>query len=244
MYPNIKDMTGLRFGRLTVLSITPKRHNRCVIWLCKCDCGKTVEAQGSYLRNGETKSCGCLHDETISKNLIPFSPTHGGYKDRLHGVWTSMLTRCRNPNSESYHNYGGRGITVCKEWETSYQAFKDWAYSNGYDENAEYGKCTLDRIDVNGNYCPENCRFISAHEQCKNMRVNRNITICGKTKCLADWARCIGVTPGAIYSAERFHGVPPEKYIKYKLENRNVHYARASEILKCNLDGEMCPQTS
>lgn len=231
MNPNIKDITGDRFGRLTVLALTPKRHNRCAIWLCRCDCGKVVEVQGSYLRNGDTQSCGCLHDETAAEHGRTAMRTHGGYNDRLHRVWTDMLTRCRNPHCKAYPNYGGRGIKVCQEWEQSYKAFKDWANLHGYDENAPYGECTIDRIDVNGDYCPSNCRFIPLSAQSRNMTTNRNITVGGETKCIAAWAEILGTSPGAIYAAERFRGIPPEMYIKYRLSHKNTCYVRTAAVL-------------
>ena len=95
---------------------------------------------------------------------------HGGINDRLYEVWGSMKKRCNNPNDKSYKNYGGRGIKVCKEWNENYLSFKKWAYKNGYDENAPHGECTIDRINVNGNYEPNNCRWISNAEQQKNKR--------------------------------------------------------------------------
>lgn len=231
MHPNIKDLTGMRFGRLTVLSLTDKRHHHQVIWLCQCDCGKIVEVNGTYMRTGDTKSCGCLHDEIASRRLKDAMKTHGGYYDRLHGIWTDMLTRCKNPNSKPYPQYGGRGIKVCVEWDHSYQKFKDWAYANGYDETAPYGECTLDRIDVNGNYCPENCRFITLTEQSRNKTTTRNITIDGKTHCIAEWAEILGITPSTIGNAERLRGIPPEAYIKYRLTHRNIRRARTAAVL-------------
>lgn len=213
----IKDMGGERFGRLAVLGPTDKRNHRRVVWRCECDCGNIVEVDGSYLRNGDTRSCGCLHDELASERGKAFLKTHGGYYDRLHHVWTGMLTRCRNPNHPEFYRYGGRGIKVCEAWEHSYQAFKAWAYSHGYDDSAPRGECTIDRIDFDKGYCPENCRFISIREQNRNLSTNRNVTVAGETKCVAAWAEIIGVTPGAIYGAERFRHIAPEDYIMRKL---------------------------
>lgn len=231
MHPNAKNMTGERFGRLTVLKPTAKRYHGQVIWLCQCDCGKTVEVNGAYMRNGDTQSCGCLHDEVASKRGKTLMRTHGGYHDRLHVIWSDMLTRCRNPNSKPYPRYGGRGIKVCKEWELSYQAFKDWAYSNGYDENAPYGVCTIDRIDVNGDYCPENCRFIPLAQQGRNKRTNRNVTVSGETHCVAEWAEILGVTPATISHAERFRGIPLDIYIKYRLDHKDIDRVSTTAVL-------------
>lgn len=234
MHPNVKDLTGERFGRLTVLEPTSKRHHRCVIWLCRCDCGKLIEVNGAYLRNRETSSCGCLHDEMASERFSKAMKKHGGYYDRLHRIWSGMLTRCRNPNSKPYPRYGGRGIKVCEVWEHSYQAFKDWAYANGYDEKAPYGECTIDRIDVNGNYCPENCRFIPLAQQSRNMTTNRKVTVDGETHCIAEWAEILGVSPATIGHAERFRGIPSEAYIKYRLTHRNIRYVRTAAVLNAS----------
>lgn len=227
------DLTGKRFGRLVVV----KEHEgprygtrRGPRWDCLCDCGNTAVVHGIELRRGETRSCGCLHSEIVS-NLGRKSAKHGGYQDRLHGVWTGMLSRCNNRNAPPYKNYGGRGISVCEEWK-SYSNFKKWAYKNGYDEKAERGVCTIDRIDVNGDYEPKNCRFISAHEQCFNMRTNNRITALGQTHCIAKWAEKIGVTPGAIQRVIRNGHINPTKYIEYKLAHPNEKRTKREKIME------------
>ena len=126
------------------------------------------------------------------------SKTHGESKTRLYRVWKGMRERCQNPNHESYHNYGGRGISVCEEWEKDFLAFKSWAIENGYDENAKTGECTLDRIDVDGNYCPNNCRFISASEQAKNKRNTIKIFYQGHDYCVEEFSKISGKTPNNI----------------------------------------------
>lgn len=168
-----KILQGMKFGRLTVIKLydTVTYHyknsgtHKVQIWECLCECGNTVNVRDRHLLTGHTKSCGCFRKETTSK----MTKTDGRTTDRLYRVWGGMLSRCYREYTNGYKNYGGRGIKVCKEWH-DYPTFKQWAYSNGYDPNAKYGDCTLDRIDVNGNYEPNNCRWVSMAEQRKNKR--------------------------------------------------------------------------
>lgn len=164
------DHTGERFGMLTVISraddyIAPngKKHVR---WLCKCDCGNESTVDICQLTRGATKSCGCLHEQHMSAGNVK----HGGRNDRLYKVYSNMKNRCYNQNSADYFYYGARGIRICDEWLDDYTSFKSWAYKNGYDENADRFKCTIDRIDVNGNYEPSNCRWVDMKTQSQNRR--------------------------------------------------------------------------
>jgi hypothetical protein len=111
-----------------------------------------------------------------------------------------MIDRCERKGHVQYANYGGRGIMVCDEWRHDYQAFKDWAYANGYDESAPKGQCTIDRIDSDGDYSPTNCRFIDMTAQQSNKRNNRLVTIDGKTKSVAQWCREFGLNPKTVSS--------------------------------------------
>ena len=163
--PPPQNLIGKRFGRLTVIKDAGRKEAGGVLWQCKCDCGNEVVVETKYLNQGHVQSCGCLkHDRQIEANTI-----HGKNHTRLYNVWVGMRQRCTDPKHKSYKNYGGRGISVCKEWD-EYLTFEQWALSNGYNSDAKYGDCTLDRIDVNGNYCPENCRWVDTKTQAQNKR--------------------------------------------------------------------------
>lgn len=179
------DLRGQRFGRLTVIRESKERLNGGVAWLCRCDCGNEVIVRSNSLRRGATMSCGCYNKDVIS--------THGESHTRLHHAWSSLKDRCINPKSKEYPNYGGRGIKVCDEWLNSYEAFRDWSYENGFVEDVECGKCTIDRIDVNGDYEPSNCRWTNMKIQCRNRRNNVVIECDGESHCISEWAEILGV---------------------------------------------------
>ena len=163
-----EDLTGKRFGELVVISRAENQGKR-AMWICRCSCGEEKVIRGNHLRSGAIVSCGhirkCHAIESLTK--------HNGRHTRLYGVWCNMKNRCYNKNVRSYKNYGLNGVTVCTEWLHDFGAFSKWAYASGYDPDAEYGKCTLDRIDVYGNYCPENCRWVDAKTQANNKRKSR-----------------------------------------------------------------------
>ena len=207
----IKDLTGQKFGRLTVVKQNGHKGKK-VAWLCRCDCGNYTTVTGSELKTGGTKSCGCINKERMHGNKIRL--THGGTKTRLYGIWNSMKQRTENPKTISYEYYGGRGITVCDEWRDSFEAFRDWAQESGYRDDL-----TIDRINVDGNYDPGNCRWATRKEQMHNTRRCHYITVDGVTKDLTQWAQTIGLSTGAIGWAIQ-SGKDPAEYIKEKMQER------------------------
>ena len=157
------NLTGKRFGRLTVIGESNKGDKNHRHVLCKCDCGNEKDVAICSLRSGNTQSCGCIHQEVFREIITK----HGHYYEKLHGIWAQMRQRCSNPKNKSYKYYGALGVSVCEQWQ-QYGPFRDWAMKNGYKEGL-----TIDRINTYGNYEPDNCRWITIQEQQKNRKPPR-----------------------------------------------------------------------
>lgn len=185
---------NVEFGRLTTIS-NFKKNGR-TYWKCVCSCGNTCEVSQSNLATGIAKSCGCLNSELSSQRATK----HGLAGTCLHNIWSGLFTRCENPNSSEYHNYGARGIKVCDEWQKpdGFTNFYNWAMSNGYRDDL-----SIDRIDNNGNYEPSNCRWATRKEQSNNTRRNVWITYNGMTMNLTQWEVYLGLKRGTL--ADRRH---------------------------------------
>lgn len=190
-----EDLTGRRFGRLTVIEETDERRSGSVVWLCKCDCGTYKRVSTHCLKSGGTQSCGCYNREIIT--------THGESKTRLYRTWQGIKDRCTKPSCPEYENYGKRGIKMCDEWLNSFEAFRDWSKANGFVEDAKRGKCTIDRIDVNGDYDPSNCRWVDMKVQCRNRRNNAVIECDGGSHCLSEWAEILNAPYSMLVSRYR-----------------------------------------
>lgn len=184
------DMTGRKFGRLTVIKRAPSAKSGNIRWFCSCECGNETIVYGSHLRNGNTKSCGCLEREVKGKT----ASKHNMSGSRLYNIWSWMKRRCNDENISDYHNYGGRGISYCNEWE-EFEPFHDWVLKNGYSDNL-----TIDRIDVNGNYKPSNCRWVDMKIQANNTRKNVRVTIEGVTKTIPEWSEVSGVNVNTLWT--------------------------------------------
>lgn len=189
-----KDETGNRYGRLTVLEYAGTNgHN--ALWKCKCDCGNECVKLGIQLRRQQTRSCGCIHKEQLSARNQRYSVIA---PRRLYQTWHGMIDRCEKRKSKYYCNYGGRGISVCEEWH-DFDSFASWALTHGYSDDL-----TIDRVDNDGNYCPENCKWSTKVEQENNKRTNRRVEIGGKTMNLGQWCETYGISPITVQSRLRY----------------------------------------
>lgn len=197
-----EDLTGKRFNKLVVLRRDENGRGGNSRWKCICDCGTETTVSGTNLKTGAVKSCGCLrhikHD------------THHLSNTRLYRIWNAMKNRCYLKSHHAYSCYGARGITVCAEWKDDFEAFYDWAISNGYSE-----ELTIDRIDNNGSYSPENCKWSTREEQVNNRRSCVLITYNGETKNLMQWCKLLNL---------------PYKLIHQRMHLKNISFEEAISI--------------
>ena len=192
------DMTGQRFGKLLVSAPAPSNAAGQARWVCQCDCGQTITTLGHSLRGGHCQSCGCTRNEKIT-NL---RKTHGESNTRLFSIWMCMRQRCSDKNNTDYASYGGRGISVIDEWEHDFTTFRDWAMENGYDDSL-----TLDRIDVNGNYEPSNCRWADAYTQAANKRNAHLVEYHGEVGALDPMCRKLNINSKTVRLRMRKSGL-------------------------------------
>lgn len=199
-----KDITGQRFGRLTVIEPSHKDARGEWHWRCLCDCGNECVATGNKLRTGHTKSCGCFQQESRGKARI----THHMADSRLYVIWLNMRARCKNKNNTSYYRYGGRGISICAEWDKDFAGFMRWAIASGYRDGL-----SIERIDIDDGYKPENCKWIKKKQQYLNRSDSHLITAFGKTQTIKEWADETGIKYDTIERRINKYGWPPEKAV-------------------------------
>lgn len=225
-YRNI-DLTGQRFGRLEVISKNPNGRST---FICQCDCGNQVIVSASRLLD-RTISCGCALKDSRKKfaeNLV----THGGSHTKLYYKYRGMIERCYNQNSRNFPRYGGRGISVCDEWKNSFVAFRDWAYKTGYDETLDRSEQSIDRIDVNGNYCPENCRWATSMEQQENREITTFYDFRGEKITASHFSDIHGITDKSIVYRKLKRGLTLERILfEYNCsQNLPDHLLEVSEV--------------
>lgn len=210
-----QDLTGKTYNRWTVLSFHSTDENHNLKWLCRCECGTVRPVNGSNLTRGLTKSCGCYQDD--QRHQMSDTP--------VYSVWVSMMQRCTNPKSQSYVNYGGRGIKVCERWLD---------FENFYEDMGEPDGLTLERVDNDGDYEPGNCMWASRGEQARNNRRNNLITWDGRTQCLTDWCEelspLLGTSPQTIRTRIQNYGWTVEKAFTTPVNKRGRYFQRVQDL--------------
>lgn len=210
------NLVNQKFGRLVVIKKSHRKNNK-VMWECLCDCGKITYVSTYYLTSGKIRSCGCLHKE----QLLARSTTHNQRHTRLYFIWKGLRQRCNNPNHKQYKDYGGRGIKVCDEWDNHFEAFYEWAMANGYDKNAKKFECTIDRIDNDKGYSPNNCRWVNRVIQNNNTRANHRVAYNGETHTIAEWARIVDIPYKSLLNRINSYKWSIEKALTTPVDNSN-----------------------
>ena len=218
---------GIQDSRLTVIKQVGKDKNGNIKYLCECSCGTLFETIASSIFSGVCKSCGCLKSEVSKKRLLLLKK-HGLSQTRLYQTWYNMKRRCYNHKYREYENYGGRGIRICDEWLEDFVKFYEWAQSSGYNNSL-----TIDRKDVNGDYCPENCRWVTMRVQCNNKTDNHKITYNGETHTLSQWAEILDVNYHTLRSRINILGWDAKRAFETPFNGRVYQPRKAKELTKC-----------
>ena len=192
-----KDISGIKFNRLTAIKYEYTRNKK-VYWLCKCECGKEKVVAYTSLKRGNTKSCGCLKHERAVSFYSQLNRKHGMKDTKIYKQWLGMKARCYSKYTSGYKNYGGRGIQVCEEWKSSFLNFYNWAINNGYSNGL-----TIERVNLNGNYEPRNCKWITNEEQQNNKRNNKYLEFNGEKHTYSEWSRLLNIPKGTIIDRVR-----------------------------------------
>ena len=208
------DLKGQQFGRLTVISFAGTDKNGKALWNCQCECGNKTTVRLDKLSNGETKSCGCIRREKTRKRAT----THGNSKKRLYRIWCGILHRTGNENAIEYDRYGGRGIYICKEWKESFEEFEKWALENGYT-----GKLTIDRMDNDKGYSPENCRWTDWKTQENNKSNVKKYEYKGELKTITELAEMADIRTDTLRERIK-RGMDIQKAVETPVRGKNVGY--------------------
>lgn len=205
-----KDLRGNRYNMLVVLNRVENSRNGQSRWECICDCGEKTIVSASNLKLGAVKSCGCLIHQPHN--------THHLSNTRLYNIWFKMKQRCYDKRNNAYRDYGGRGITICDEWKDDFECFYSWSMENGYDENL-----SIDRIDNDKGYSPQNCRWANPKEQANNRRNCVVITFKGKTMNLSQWCKELNLPYKTIHSRIYKKGWSYEKALSIPIKSANKY---------------------
>ena len=211
----LKDLTGQRYGKLVVIGLDSARDRRSY-WKVRCDCGNEKVVRGDTLK--KITSCGCVKKEQDVINL-GITNHHEMTYHPVYSIWHAMIQRCEHPNSKCYRDYGGRGTTVCPEWH-DLRIFAEWADRTGFEKGKNL---SIERKDVNGNYCPENCCWIDRKLQPRNRRNTIKLKIDGEEKALSEWSEIYGVKHSLVLARyEKGHRDPKDLFYKGNLQMRDL----------------------
>lgn len=190
-----EEIKSQKYGKLSAIRRIGKDKHGHYLWECRCDCGNVVIAAQARLRSGRKRSCGCLHKDAAQKRAKPYS-----HRERLYVLWMGMRQRCSNPNNSSYAWYGGKGVTVCDEWENNYLSFKKWALETGYDESLPRGMQTIERKNVGKGYSPDNCEWKTIQQQQRNKGNTKLFEYNGESHTVVEWSEILGLKHGTLHS--------------------------------------------
>lgn len=194
----VKDITGRTINEWTVLEERGRNKSGGAMFWCRCSCGEERLVDGRSIRVGASTSCGHSRAEHMLEKAREAVTKHGGKKDRLYNVWIWMKARCNNPKSKFYDRYGGRGIKLCGEWDASYAVFREWALNNGYDPTLKKGACTIERLDNDKGYAPDNCTWATSKAQCNNRSSNHILVWNGVSHTISEWSNITGIRKDTI----------------------------------------------
>lgn len=201
------DLTGQKFGRLTVLARVWRVNTSAAYWLCRCDCGTLRVVYGTNLTKGLSKSCGCLQKEIVTE----CNSSHGLSHSRIYRIWSNIKTNCHNPNSPNYAYSGAKGVDVCDEWQ-KFDSFYEWSMMNGYADDLVLG-----RINKNKGYSPDNCIWVTYKTDCNNRSYNNNIEFRGEVHTLKEWSEKLDIPRNTLWMRLNKYGWTIERTLTTKV---------------------------